>query len=1063
MMLCFMLGFLLFRTEAVKHRFRRSSSAVRHDAACRSDDDPCAATRGRNGVCPAKHSSNSQATQVLSPKAPVGEALEEEKQSTQARNSHAQQPEEEPPSRSQKETQSDEGFFSAAARDFARSGFVGTAFAQLAPTLAGSFVETSTDEVAPAPTAESADNDAGSQVSRHLWGALSMLGLDEIAGGDREGMVKISSSCTGAGAALQRIVGGVTAASESTMSTITQATSTPRRARDEATAEEDAAAGLSSASAIPLENQIRVRSKCPGSLSKAKASFDEWSETQGPFPSSRGVEFARSLCAEAQPEFVLHVLHWARKRNCCSLRLFSEGVRALGNAKHTESAGALFQLLQQEELEPDEPTYQQLMRLAIQAGDLALIQRILGHAPDDISLLERPSNAVALVRLCTQEGDVLKVLPLLRLLRSRGEADATAHNCALDLCVTRGGRAPTKRLFQEMRESGHVDVVSYNILLKRCVGEESSVVDPDELLKDMRQLGLRPNVATYNSMLSAALSQNKVGKAWQVVDAMEGSSQGIDAYTVSILLKGLRRERGVQGAVGGGSLATGQTAGQDIGRSGGGGSCWGSGGGGGGGAGSSGGSAAIAAADFDRILALVDRYAVRVDEVLVNATLEACMSLRDHTRLREVLATLARRGWPAVPKQCTPHTYSTLIKVYGQIGKLQLAWRVFQEAASGSKKAGAASEQIYGHMIDALACNGQHDDALALLSEMRDVGACGGQRPSAQAMSIAYANVIRGFVHSRECAKAVECYEEMRLHGIKVTLVTFNTLVDACCRVGDMESAARLYRDMLDAECLPDLITYSTLVKGYCVRGELDQAMELFALMQTKGIEPDAIVYNSLLDGCAKAQQVVCCQELLLSMEKSGVMPSNHSVSILIKLHGRMHDLDAAFRVLKEMPAKYNFKPNTAVYTCLMSACIANGRMDLAMDLRLQMVSDGVPLDERTFATLLRGALRTSDAERCALLAHEALDAGGVQFLGQEMAENVMALIKRQRLWDTHGRKLQSQLQSRRVWVAQKTAAPWHTPSSGQTVDTSASASAESSDRFCGNKGKRTRNFCSCI
>merc|ERR1719235_567446 len=173
-----------------------------------------------------------------------------------------------------------------------------------------------------------------------------------------------------------------------------------------------------------------------------------------------------------------------------------------------------------------------------------------------------------------------------------------------------------------------------------------------------------------------------------------------------------------------------------------------------------------------------------------------------------------------------------------------------------------------------------------------------------------------------------------------------------------MDSASKLFQDMLDAEVVPDLITYSTLIKGYCVCGDLDHSLQLFTSMRKKGIRPDAIVFNSLLDGCAKKQMPSLCEQVIRDMESAGVVPSNHSASILIKLYGRCKNLDAAFRVVNEMPQKYGFKANNAVYTCLMSACISNGHLDKAMELRLRMQEERVMPDEKTYSTLLRGTLR---------------------------------------------------------------------------------------------------------
>merc|ERR1719487_575039 len=128
-----------------------------------------------------------------------------------------------------------------------------------------------------------------------------------------------------------------------------------------------------------------------------------------------------------------------------------------------------------------------------------------------------------------------------------------------------------------------------------------------------------------------------------------------------------------------------------------------------------------------------------------------------------------------------------------------------------------------------------------------------------------------------------------------------------------MTSASKLFADMVgdtESGLLPDLITYSTLIKGYCVNGDLDEAMQLFTLMRKKGIRPDAIVFNSLLDGCAKKQMRALCEQVFSDMEAAGISPSNHSVSILVKLYGRCRDMEKAFQVIEEMPKKYNFQLN---------------------------------------------------------------------------------------------------------------------------------------------------------
>merc|ERR1719399_141695 len=103
------------------------------------------------------------------------------------------------------------------------------------------------------------------------------------------------------------------------------------------------------------------------------------------------------------------------------------------------------------------------------------------------------------------------------------------------------------------------------------------------------------------------------------------------------------------------------------------------------------------------------------------------------------------------------------------------------------------------------------------------------------------------------------------------------------------------------------------------------------------------------------------------------------------------------------MPQKFNFRPNAAVYTCLMSTCIANGRLDAAMDLRLKMLEEKIYPDQKTYTTLLRGALRAGSVELCSLLIHAALDQGTRGLLDEELAQGVLILVQRRRLWGEYG------------------------------------------------------------
>ena len=182
--------------------------------------------------------------------------------------------------------------------------------------------------------------------------------------------------------------------------------------------------------------------------------------------------------------------------------------------------------------------------------------------------------------------------------------------------------------------------------------------------------------------------------------------------------------------------------------------------------------------------------------------------------------------------------------------------------------------------------------------------------------------------------------------------VTYNTLIGALVRQGELDRATDVFRDMSLKAVTPDLITYSTLIKGHCVRGDLEHGLQLLGLKQRRGIQRHA-----------HKQMRSLTEMVLKDMQMAGFALSNFTLSILVKLYGRCNDLEMAFQVVDTYPQKYGFDLNAQVYTCLMSACIANGELTRAIDVYDRMTKAGCASDAKTYQTLLSGCLRHGDLD----------------------------------------------------------------------------------------------------
>lgn len=568
----------------------------------------------------------------------------------------------------------------------------------------------------------------------------------------------------------------------------------------------------------------------------------------------------------------------------------------------------------------------------------------------------------SLIKSCVEAGR----LELARhLFRESGNPDLLNYMSLIRAAGRERDVQKALTLLEELEQSPMaVDNTAYNCVLEVCVNcndrlsakgllkrmEVSGQVDvisyntylkillteglQDEVasvLKEMHTRGLKPNAVTYNSLMKNIIARQDLPGAWRLIDEMEQVGVKPDAFTCSILMKGVKHTS--------------------------------------------------SADDVDKIIALIDRAQVTPDEVLVNCLLDACVRLRNVQRLTVVLEQFKATG--VVP---SPHACATLIRAYGHARRLDRAWVLWRELKEERKV--VPSEEVFASMVDACLANGDLEGAVTVFREMKEV-----LRDFSRG-AVVFSALAKVCVQRKSAKLATDVYDEIK-DVCTCSKVTYNTLIDALVREGSMEKATDLFRDMSLKAVTPDLITYSTLIKGHCVRGDLEQGLQLLGLMQRRGIAPDAILFNSILDGCAHKQMCSLTEMVLKDMEIAGIAPSNFTLSILVKLYGRCNDLETAFKVVDTYPRKYGFDLNAQVYTCLMSACIANGALPRALEVYGRMTKSGCASDAKTYQTLLSGCLRHDDLDNAAGLVHDALKRDPPLSLDREILESVLFMAVR--------------------------------------------------------------------
>jgi pentatricopeptide repeat protein len=626
-----------------------------------------------------------------------------------------------------------------------------------------------------------------------------------------------------------------------------------------------------------------------------------------------------AMCSEGHNvPLAERVLAEARKAGCASVVVYSALMRVYAMSRLFHKTCDLYATLREDGLEPDTIMYGSLIKAAVECGRLDLSKTLLQKSGTlDIQ------NYMSLFRACGRERNSRKAVELLGELESSDVGvDTTAYNCVLDVCIKCGDKKSVADLFTKMKVTGFVDTISYNTLLKGMGAGATGLTDAGMVLAEMRKFGLQPNQITYNSLINYAISCGDVSQAWGFIKNMEEESIPVDNFTCSIMMKGLRHSS--------------------------------------------------QPSDVDRTLSLIERSPVTPDDVLVNTLLDACIRLRDVSRLTTALKTFHGSG--VVPSE---HAYGSVIKAYGHAKALPEAWATWREMLARKVR---PSDSTVTAMVDACNANGATADARIVLREAAETGLT----PAANT----YMSLLRQCAQRKDMEAALQVYEEMP----SPNLAAYNAVIDVCARCGDCDKAAAIFKSMMSAGVVPDLLTYTLVIKGYVVQGDLEQAIQLFTLMRKKNLQPDVSLFNTLLDGLARKQMSTLVDHVLRDMDDAAVTPNANTLAILVKLSGRNHDLDTAFAYVDTYKTKYHVEPNVQVHLALLTACASSGDMDRAAEVFNQLRSP----DSKAYAAIVTGYLKTECVKDALQCLESALD-DKVQ-LEQELINNVVFMAKRRNL-----------------------------------------------------------------
>jgi pentatricopeptide repeat protein len=568
----------------------------------------------------------------------------------------------------------------------------------------------------------------------------------------------------------------------------------------------------------------------------------------------------------------------------------------------------LYEQLTSEGYEPDSMMYGCLMKFSAECGRTELTRELSAKIGVSCKKLG-VHHHMSLIRAAGQDKDVDKAFAVLQQFRKDGGIDTAICNAVLDVCCSAGDMDRARGLLVDMKKEKLIDIISFNTLIKGYC-RLGNPRQANEVLADMEKVGIQPNDVSYNCLINLAASAGDFRVAWKTIETMEQKSIRIDHYTVSTLLKALKR-------------------------------------------------APSGKEDIGRVMDLLDRHHIDVccEEVLLNTALEACMKHGEHRRLERLLENMKTRAG----MQLAAHTYASLIKAAGSLKQIQRCRDLWADMTELRRiqPTGVA----LGCILDALVCNGCVLEGVSLFREWED---------RVEVNTILYSTLIKGFNNIGDARGAVDMWNELRKKALPLNSMVYNAIIDVHARTGNTSAISALLKSMEADNIEADSITRSIVAKGFCMAGELDKAMDLLRKAPIDSKTNNVIIFNTILDGCVRHDRMELADELLAKMQSFNVTPTNFTLGIIVKMWGRRRKMTEAFNAVRTLPKQYGFTANPPVKTCLLFACLRNEKVSSALEIFEELCASGHRPDTKMLSALVNNCAKIGNSERAIVIVEEA-------------------------------------------------------------------------------------------
>ncbi|GLJ55285.1 hypothetical protein SUGI_1186350 [Cryptomeria japonica] len=218
--------------------------------------------------------------------------------------------------------------------------------------------------------------------------------------------------------------------------------------------------------------------------------------------------------------------------------------------------------------------------------------------------------------------------------------------------------------------------------------------------------------------------------------------------------------------------------------------------------------------------------------------------------------------------------------------------------------------------------------------------------------TVTYTMLISNFGKLGHVDSAINLFKEMRENGLQPNAKIYTSLMGTLFKSSRYGEALKLFQEMREKRFPPNVFTYTEVINGLGKAGRVQEALRMFQDMQKDGCSPDVILFNKLIDILGNAGQLDSVFKLFGEMESLGCTPAVVTYNNVMEALFKAKNASGALKWFEGMKEK-GIHPSPFTYSILIAGLCKTNGLEKALMLLEEMDEKGLPPCSAAYCSLI--------------------------------------------------------------------------------------------------------------